>query len=68
MVDIVVKDQAIPKATANDACKSLDEEIGRKRREGALEAAVKGASVKLEWTGEAMEALRAYEDTFKADV
>jgi hypothetical protein len=67
MVDIVVKDQAIPKATANDACESLQEEIDRKRREGALEAG-KGTSVSLEWTGEAMEALRAYEEAFKADV
>ncbi|KAF4637534.1 hypothetical protein G7Y89_g550 [Cudoniella acicularis] len=66
MVDIVVKDQAIPKATANDACGSLDEEIRRKRREGKLEAGI-ATTVSLEWTGEAIEALRAYENVFKAD-
>jgi len=70
MVDIVVKDQAIPKATANAAGGSLDEEIARKRGEGALEAdvATSVTSVSLEWTGEAIEALRAYEDAFKANV
>jgi len=67
MVDIVVKDQAIPEATANAACGSLDEEIRRKRREGALEAGI-ATSVSLEWTGKAIEALKAYEDAFKADV
>jgi hypothetical protein len=67
MADIVVKDQAIPNAIANAACRSLDEEIGRKRREGALEAG-RGTSVSLEWTGKAIEALKAYEDAFKVDV
>jgi uncharacterized protein (UPF0147 family) len=67
MVDIVVKDQAIPRAIAKDACESLQEEIDRKRREGALEAG-EGTSVSLEWTEEAIEALRAYEEAFKAHV
>jgi hypothetical protein len=67
MVDIVIKDQAIPKATADAACRSLDEEIDRKQREGALEAG-KETSVGLEWTVKAQDALRAYEDAFKANV
>jgi hypothetical protein len=67
MVDIVIKDQAIPEATAAAACRSLDEEISRKRKEGALEAG-KETSVGLEWTVEAQDALRAYEVAFKSDV
>jgi len=62
----VIKDQAIPKATADAASRSLDEEIDRKQREGALEAG-KETSVGLEWTVEAQDALRAYEVAVKAD-
>jgi hypothetical protein len=68
MVDIVIKDQAIPKETTNAACRSLDEEIDRKQKEGALEAGKEDTSVRLEWTVEAVAALRAYEDAFKANV
>ena len=57
---IVTKDQAISKATADAACGSLDKEIARKREEGALEAG-KSSSVKLEWTTQAREAVRAFE-------
>ena len=67
MVDVVVKDQAIPEATANAACRSLDEEIARKQREGALDAG-RATFLPLEWTVELVDALRAYEDAFKADV
>jgi hypothetical protein len=67
MVAIVTKDQAIPKATANAACRSLDEEIERKKKEGALEAG-KSSSVGLEWTVETRDAVRAFESAFKADV
>jgi hypothetical protein len=68
MVDIVIKDQAIPKEIANTACRSLDEEIGHKKREGALEADKRVSSVGLEWTMQTLEALRAFETAFKADV
>lgn len=67
MVAIITKEQAIPKATADAACRSLDEEINRKRREGALEAGV-SSSVGLEWTIETRDAVRAFEDVFKSDV
>jgi len=60
MVAIVTKDQAIPKATADAACRSLDKEIARKREEGALEAG-KSSSVKLEWSIQTREAVRAFE-------
>jgi hypothetical protein len=67
MVAIVTKDQVIPKATADAACRSLDEEIARKRGEGALEAGI-SSSVGLEWTVETRDAVRAFEAAFKADV
>ena len=60
MVAIVTKYQVIPKATADAACGSLDKEIARKREEGALKAG-KTSSVKLEWTTETREAVRAFE-------
>jgi hypothetical protein len=63
----VVKDQAIPEATANAAYRSLNKEVRRKRREGALKAGI-ATSVSLKWTGKAIEALKAYKDAFKADV
>jgi hypothetical protein len=67
MVTIVTKDQAISEAVANAACRSLDEEIGRKRKEGALEAGI-SSSVGLEWTVETRDAVRAFEAAFKTDV
>jgi hypothetical protein len=47
MADIVTKDQAIPKAIAGSACRSLDTEVERKRKEGALDAGTT-TSVRLE--------------------
>lgn len=67
MVAIVTKDQAIPKATADAAYRSLDEEVNRKRTEGALEAGI-SSSVGLEWTVETLDAVRAFEAAFKTDV
>jgi hypothetical protein len=67
MVAVVTKDQAIPRAIATAACSSLDEEIDRKRKEGALEAGI-SSSVGLEWTVETREAVRAFESAFKANV
>ena len=64
MVAIVTKDQAIPKATADAACGSLDKETARKREEGALEAG-KASSVKLEWTTETQEVVRVFGDAFR---
>jgi len=62
---IVTKDQAIPIAIAEAACRSLDKEIDRQRKEGALEAG-KASSVRLEWTTQTWEAVRAFEAAFKA--
>jgi hypothetical protein len=67
MVDIVTKDQAISKEIADAACRSLDEDVDRKRREGKLDAG-KSSSVGLEWTIETRAALRAYEAAFLANV
>jgi hypothetical protein len=58
-VVIVIKFQAIPKATADAACESLDKEIARKREESALEAG-KWSSVILEWTIQTREVVCAY--------
>jgi hypothetical protein len=67
MVTIVTKDQAIPKETADAACKSLDKEIDRKREEGALDAGTSSA-VRLEWTVQTREAVRVFETALKANV
>ncbi|KAH8674383.1 hypothetical protein BGZ60DRAFT_270762 [Tricladium varicosporioides] len=64
MVAMVTKDQAVPKATADAACRSLDKEITRKREEGALEAG-KASSEKLEWTTETQEVVRIFADAFR---
>ena len=60
-VVIVKKLQAIPKATANAACESLDKEVARIKEEGALEAG-KSSMVKLEWTVQTQEVVRIYEN------
>jgi hypothetical protein len=60
MATIVTKDKAIPKAIADAACQSLDKEIARKTGEGALDAG-KMSSVRLEWTKQTQDAVRAFE-------
>ncbi|KAH9205068.1 hypothetical protein DL95DRAFT_397995 [Leptodontidium sp. 2 PMI_412] len=66
MVAIVTKDYVIPQETAEAAFRSLDEEVGRKKREGALDAG-KLSSVGLEWTVETHDAVRAFEAALKAN-
>jgi len=56
---IITKAQAIPKEIADAACASLDKEVARKKEEGALEAG-KASSVKLEWTIQTQDAVRAF--------
>jgi hypothetical protein len=63
MVAIATKDQVVPKAIADAACESLNEQVARKREEGALEAR-KSSSVRLEWTPQTGEVVR----TFHRDV
>ncbi|KAH8792167.1 hypothetical protein F5882DRAFT_488338 [Hyaloscypha sp. PMI_1271] len=60
-VAIVIRFEAIPQATADAACESLNKEISRKRAEGALEAG-EWSSAKLRWTKQTQEVVRIYED------
>ena len=64
IADIVTKHQVIPKEIADAAYKSLDNEVDRKRREGALEARKKLSAVKLEWTTLARKAARAFDAVY----
>ena len=64
---VVIKDHVIDQKTADAACKSLDDDVDRKRREGALEAG-KSSFVGLEWTREATIAVTEFETAFNENV
>jgi len=59
---IVTRSGAIPEALAEAARASLDDEVARRRAEGALEAGQR-SSVKLEWTTQTAAVVQAFEKT-----
>jgi hypothetical protein len=64
----MIKDQAIPKETANAACRSLNKEIDWKQKKGTLKTGKEDILVRLKWTVEAVAVLRAYKNAFKANI